>query len=70
MSKESNDNTRRLQQCRQHKFGRFQGMDMPLTCEHCKGTMFLQEILTYRAGYAAAGGNPNDILILDEAGEA
>lgn len=70
MSKGTNDNTRRLQQCEQHRFGRFQGMDLPMTCEKCQGTMFMQDILNYRAGYAAAGGNPNDVLVLDDAGEA
>jgi len=70
MSRESDENTRRLQQCKQHRFGRFQGMDLPLKCDRCKGTMSLQDILHYRDGYAAAGGNPNDILILDDAGEA
>lgn len=70
MSTEMEENFKKLQQCKRHKFRGPQGMNIPLTCENCGGRMSLHDIQLYRAGYAAAGGNPNDILVLDEVGES
>lgn len=64
------ENTRKLLQCPQHAFGRFQGLNLPLTCQHCGGTMDVEEAMLYREGFAAAGGNPNEVLLVDEGGES
>ena len=38
------------------------GLGCKLTCTRCGGEMRLTDIATYLRGYAAAGGNPEDVL--------
>lgn len=63
-------NTALLESCSGHRFG-----EMPdnwreirpltshkLSCSLCEGQMTVRNIVLYRDGYAANGGNPDDVL--------
>lgn len=58
-----------LGDCEKHSFGtiteyKFGDFNKRLTCNNCGGEMRAGDILKYRKGYTAAGGNPDDVLII------
>lgn len=61
--REVQENGRRLRACKRH---RFESIDLPLgakrACLACGGTMAATDIAWYCEGYAAAGGNPDDVM--------
>lgn len=57
-------NRHALDNCRKHRF-EFKGqltIGQRAFCGNCGGDMLLTEVAQYVRGYAAAGGNPNEII--------
>lgn len=56
-----------LQACPKHEFGAVVGEGRGTMCKYrhrclkCNGEMADKDIMTYARGFAAAGGNPNEI---------
>lgn len=66
---EIQENSKHLDSCEGHRFGDccFIDSSRPMTsqklvCEHCSGSMKVQDVFRYREGYVAAGGNGDDVL--------
>lgn len=67
---EIKSNRAMLEGCARHSFGEIPDnwrQITPLTghklaCSICGGQMTIRNIVTYRDGYAANGGNPDDVL--------
>lgn len=55
-----------LNNCPQpHRFGRVEfqgGLARYVFCDNCGGRMSVMDALTFRRGYAAAGGNPELVM--------
>lgn len=59
------ENQDRVRGCRVHVFpaiGNNYRLGQKLTCLNCGGVMDLREVGNYLRGFAAAGGNPQDVL--------
>lgn len=58
-------NHKKLKSCARHKFTSVNSDSVVFNREHscilCGGTMKERDVLIYCSGYAAAGGNPDDI---------
>ena len=68
-------NRKRLDNCTRHEIDppKPYKLGMKLTCKRCAGQIDGPELLSYVRGYAAAGGNPDDVwpgisAEMDEAG--
>lgn len=60
------ENHKKRIKCPHHDFGKYpKGIghhNTRLTCRHCGAWMNVLDIIHYADGYAAAGGNPNDVI--------
>ncbi len=62
-------NQKRLDECKRHHFPTLPPTDqigtmlgLKLTCSKCGGIMDARMAASYTRGYAAAGGDPNEII--------
>lgn len=61
---ELQENQKRLDNCKRHHFPTFPEVTfgMKLDCSKCGGRIDAVRAYEYAKGYAAAGGDPNDIF--------
>lgn len=60
---EAQENIARIDSCKRHHFPTIKiEFGAKVTCSICGGVLSVLEVRHYILGYAAAGGNPNDIL--------
>lgn len=64
MIAEIRENQKHLDGCKRHHFPTFGqvAFGMKLDCSNCGGRMCALQAGAYTRGYAAAGGNPNDVI--------
>jgi hypothetical protein len=62
---EVKENRRKLDGCAKHQFGDIVvvGRPMRVACKNCGGLMDPLDVLLYQRGYAAAGGDPDDVCV-------
>ena len=63
--KDVRENSDKRDACPRHDFGQYPmppKLRIKLTCKHCGAWMQICDISIYAKGYAAAGGNPEDII--------